>query len=186
MKSSRLDVSRFVLIISFTVCVLATCFMETNGSHSDPGYNKGRVSWATQEVLRMQDAMHPASETFESTNNVAQWLVENQLPWLEGLDFAELARLLRLFCVNSHPCKSAGKTSGLLKWGTMINHSCLPNVAGPATLNLGFKNYIDKTIYKTILVGLCWLSYIWKLFHYADHRSLVNCTVPVCLDLLGA
>eukprot|EP00435_Cladocopium_sp_Y103_P037501 s1116_g9.t3 len=82
----------------------------------------------SEEVLAMQDAMHPASETFQSTSRVAAWLVEKQLPWLEGIDFSELSRLLRLFCVNSHPCKTAGNTSGLLKWGTMINHSCLPNV----------------------------------------------------------
>ncbi|CAK9003119.1 unnamed protein product [Durusdinium trenchii] len=81
-----------------------------------------------QEVLAMQDSMHPCSETFQSTSRVAEWLVEQQLPWLDDLDFASLARLLRLFCVNSHPCKVAGNTSGLLKWGTMINHSCLPNV----------------------------------------------------------
>ena len=39
-----------------------------------------------QEVLAMQDAMHPASETFQSTSRVAAWLVEKQLPWLEGED----------------------------------------------------------------------------------------------------
>eukprot|EP00933_Yihiella_yeosuensis_P064822 TRINITY_DN68359_c0_g1_i1.p1 TRINITY_DN68359_c0_g1~~TRINITY_DN68359_c0_g1_i1.p1 ORF type:complete len:380 (-),score=91.79 TRINITY_DN68359_c0_g1_i1:734-1873(-) len=76
----------------------------------------------------MQDSMTPGAETFESTSRVAQWLVDQQLPWLDGLDFEALARLLRLFCVNSHPCKQAGNTSGLLKWGTMINHSCIPNV----------------------------------------------------------
>ncbi|CAJ1409368.1 unnamed protein product, partial [Effrenium voratum] len=81
-----------------------------------------------QEVLAMQDSMHPSSETYLSTWRVAEWLVAQQLPWLQDLDVASLARLLRLFCVNSHPCKAAGNTSGLLKWGTMINHSCLPNV----------------------------------------------------------
>ena len=81
-----------------------------------------------QDVLAMQDSMHPSSETFQSTSRVAEWLVNQQLPWLEDLDFSSLSRLLRLFCVNSHPCKAAGSTSGLLKWGTMINHSCLPNV----------------------------------------------------------
>ena len=81
-----------------------------------------------QEVLAMQDSMHPASETMQSTTKVAEWLISQELPWLEGLDFLSLSRLLRLFCVNSHPCKAAGSTSGLLKWGTMINHSCLPNV----------------------------------------------------------
>ena len=55
---------------------------------------------------------------------------------LWGIDFSELSWLLRLFCVNSHPCKTAGNTSGLLKWGTMINHSCLPNVAGTAAFFL--------------------------------------------------
>ncbi|CAJ1349178.1 unnamed protein product [Effrenium voratum] len=81
-----------------------------------------------QEVLAMQDSMHPSSETYLSTWRVAEWLVAQQLPWLQDLDVESLARLLRLFCVNSHPCKAAGNTSGLLKWGTMINHSCLPNV----------------------------------------------------------
>ncbi|CAE7682448.1 unnamed protein product [Symbiodinium microadriaticum] len=81
-----------------------------------------------QEVLAMQDSMHPSSETMQSTNKVAEWLISQDLPWLEGLDTSSLSRLLRLFCVNSHPCKAAGSTSGLLKWGTMINHSCIPNV----------------------------------------------------------
>ena len=76
----------------------------------------------------MQDSMHPSSETLRSTTKVAEWLIDQELPWLDDLDFASLSRLLRLFCVNSHPCKAAGSTSGLLKWGTMINHSCLPNV----------------------------------------------------------
>ncbi|CAE8585575.1 unnamed protein product [Polarella glacialis] len=82
------------------------------------------------DVLRMQDGMEPGSETFESTRRVAQWLIDQQLPWLEGptQELEVLARLLRLFCVNSHPCKVAGNTSGLLKWGTMINHSSVPNV----------------------------------------------------------
>ena len=81
-----------------------------------------------QEVLAMQDSMHPSSETMQSTNKVAEWLISQDLPWLEDLDTSSLSRLLRLFCVNSHPCKAAGSTSGLLKWGTMINHSCIPNV----------------------------------------------------------
>ena len=45
-----------------------------------------------QEVLAMQDAMHPASETFQSTSRVAAWLVEKQLPWLEGEDGNPMAK----------------------------------------------------------------------------------------------
>ena len=40
----------------------------------------------------MQDAMHPASETFQSTSRVAAWLVEKQLPWLEGEDGNAMAK----------------------------------------------------------------------------------------------
>ena len=47
---------------------------------------------ARQEVLAMQDAMHPASETFQSTSRVAAWLVEKQLPWLEGEDGNGMAK----------------------------------------------------------------------------------------------
>ena len=32
----------------------------------------------------MQDTMHPASETFQSTSRVARYLVDQELPWLEG------------------------------------------------------------------------------------------------------
>ena len=76
------------------------------------------------------------------TSPASHWLWFPCHPWplrqpvLWGIDFSELSRLLRLFCVNSHPCKTAGNTSGLLKWGTMINHSCLPNVAGTAAFFL--------------------------------------------------
>ena len=80
------------------------------------------------EVLRMQDAMGAGSECLASVRAAAQWLHDQDLPWLTDLSYASLERLLRLFCVNSHPCRSAGQTSGLLKWGTMINHACRPNV----------------------------------------------------------
>lgn len=33
----------------------------------------------------MQDTMHPASETFQSTSRVARYLVDQELPWLEGV-----------------------------------------------------------------------------------------------------
>lgn len=79
------------------------------------------------EALRMQDTMCPG-ETRQSIEQVARWLVDRKLPWLDDLNFHDVFRLLRLFCVNSYPCRAAGTTSGLLKWGTMINHSCLPNV----------------------------------------------------------
>eukprot|EP00434_Breviolum_minutum_P014412 symbB.v1.2.012708.t2/scaffold882.1/size155402/3 len=94
-----------------------------------------------QDVLAMQDTMHPASETFQSTSRVARYLVDQELPWLEGIGFDELSRLLRLFCVNSHPCKTAGNTSGLLKWGTMINHSCLPNVVYSSVASDGYEGH---------------------------------------------
>ena len=80
------------------------------------------------EVLRMQDEMALGCETARCIGKVARWLIEQRLPWLDGWDVEVLDRLLRLFCVNSHPCHSKGRTSGLLKWGTMINHSCRPNV----------------------------------------------------------
>lgn len=70
---------------------------------------------------------------------ISSWI--KPLSW--GIGFDELSRLLRLFCVNSHPCKTAGNTSGLLKWGTMINHSCLPNVPWHWRLGNVLKKMLD-------------------------------------------
>ena len=42
------------------------------------------VTVGYQDVLAMQDTMHPASETFQSTSRVARYLVDQELPWLEG------------------------------------------------------------------------------------------------------
>merc|ERR1712054_144891 len=66
--------------------------------------------------------------TRSSIEQVARYLADRRLPWLSDLSFDDIFRLLRLFCVNSYPCRKAGNTSGLLKWGTMINHSCRANV----------------------------------------------------------
>lgn len=129
-----------------------------------------------QEVLRMQDAMHPCSETFQSTSRVAEWLVSQDLPWLEDLDQPSLARLLRLFCVNSHPCKAAGTTSGLLKWGTMINHSCLPNVVySSVELNGDFEGHFRacRPIKKGEVLGVSYMKLQATLAPMALRRRML-------------
>lgn len=104
------------------------------------------------EVLRMQDDMSPWSECSKAIEKVATWLSEQRLPWLEHVEYDMLFRLLRLFCVNSYPCGSAGKTSGLLKWGTMINHSCCPNVTfSSAKVGEDFEGHYRAT--RKILAG---------------------------------
>lgn len=50
----------------------------------------------------MQDAMHPASETYQSTSRVAQWLVDQELPWLEGADQQSGSWTLRMPCNATH------------------------------------------------------------------------------------
>ena len=47
-----------------------------------------------------------------------------------GLSVQTLLQSHLSFEVNSFPCKAAGGGGCcLLKWGTLINHSCAPNVA---------------------------------------------------------
>eukprot|EP00931_Biecheleriopsis_adriatica_P066206 TRINITY_DN40605_c0_g1_i1.p1 TRINITY_DN40605_c0_g1~~TRINITY_DN40605_c0_g1_i1.p1 ORF type:complete len:802 (+),score=146.46 TRINITY_DN40605_c0_g1_i1:36-2408(+) len=100
----------------------------------DPLYLKLLVAFANAEpevqadALSLQDSMHPGSETFKSIWRVAEWLTEQELPWLEGFSCEEVARVLRIFNVNAHPCKSRGNTAGLLVWGSLVDHSCVPNV----------------------------------------------------------
>merc|ERR1719331_2423886 len=75
--------------------------------------------------MKMYKLMHSACRTVCAS--VRPTDPSNGLPDGE-LNFHDIFRLLRLFCVNSYPCRAAGSTSGLLKWGTMINHSCRANV----------------------------------------------------------
>lgn len=80
------------------------------------------------ESLRMQSDMTPGSECVRSIEEVAKYLWEQQLPWLNGMEMDVIFKLLRLFRVNSFPCKSGGRDRCcLLKWGTMLNTTCRPN-----------------------------------------------------------
>ena len=129
-----------------------------------------------QEVLAMQDSMHPSSETLQSTTRVAEWLVSQELPWLDDLDFVALSRLLRLFCVNSHPCKAAGSTSGLLKWGTMINHSCTPNVVYSSVETDGsFEGHFRacRSIKAGDVLGVCYMKLQAALAPLTQRRRML-------------
>jgi len=80
------------------------------------------------ESLRMQSDMIPGSECVRSIEQVAQYIWEQNLPWLRGMERDVIFKLLRLFRVNSFPCKSGGRDRCcLLKWGTMLNTTCRPN-----------------------------------------------------------
>lgn len=80
------------------------------------------------EALRMQSDMTPDSECVRSIEEVAIYIWEQGLPWLQGMDKTVIFKLLRLFRVNSFPCKSGGRDRCcLLKWGTMLNSTCRPN-----------------------------------------------------------
>jgi len=143
------------------------------------------------EVLAMQDDMAPGCECAQTISRVARWLADRDLPWLEGLDFEVLFRLLRLFCVNSHPCRASGSTSGLLKWGTMINHSCRPNVvySSVEVANGGFEGHFRacRDIRKGEVLGVTYMkSSIMALGSLVQRRRVLwylkgfVCVCPRC------
>eukprot|EP00929_Paragymnodinium_shiwhaense_P055291 TRINITY_DN27708_c0_g1_i1.p1 TRINITY_DN27708_c0_g1~~TRINITY_DN27708_c0_g1_i1.p1 ORF type:complete len:571 (+),score=167.11 TRINITY_DN27708_c0_g1_i1:76-1788(+) len=83
------------------------------------------------DTLAMQDDVADGAECGECVDIVSKHLHAKQLPWLEELSLELLARLLRIFCVNSFSCHAAGEGGArttLYKWGTIMNCSCNANV----------------------------------------------------------